>query len=209
MGAPCLTFYLNTLPNLPFGPKQSSTRRYSNMTFLFRMSVLSSIINPRTRDVRACPLIHSRKTAAIAIMISVAAMWLTYLQHRQPFTREPVHEHEHAHHPVILAGLLLFERLVDDAGLLDLRVVLGLVLIVRTDLEGTAAGMAGIAPECIVRVLAVPTNFTHDFGALAAANAWMTGSNWSDTHLPSVFSRDSLRTQCRQGNCLPMASLDA
>jgi hypothetical protein len=48
------------------------------MTFLFEMSVLSSIINPRTRDVRACPLIHSRKTAAIAIMISVAAMWLTY-----------------------------------------------------------------------------------------------------------------------------------
>ena len=45
MGAPCLSFYLNTLPNLPFGPKQSSKRRYSNMTFLFRMSVLSSIID--------------------------------------------------------------------------------------------------------------------------------------------------------------------
>jgi len=79
------------------------------------------------------------------------------LQHRQPFTREPVDEHEHAHHPVILARLLLFKRLVDGAGLLDLRVVLGLVVLVRTDLEGTAAGMAGILPECIVRVLAVPT----------------------------------------------------
>ncbi len=44
------------------------------MTFLLEMSVLSSIINPRTRDVRACPLIHSRKAAAIAIMISVTAM---------------------------------------------------------------------------------------------------------------------------------------
>jgi hypothetical protein len=53
--------------------------------------------------------------------------------------------------------LLLFKRLVDGAGLLDLRVVLGLVVLVRADLEGTAAGMAGILPECIVRVLAVPT----------------------------------------------------
>ena len=53
--------------------------------------------------------------------------------------------------------LLLFKRLVDGAGLLDLRVVLGLVVLVRADLEGTAAGMAGILPECIVRVMAVPT----------------------------------------------------
>jgi len=60
-------------------------------------------------------------------------------------------------HPVILARLLLFKRLVDGAGLLDLRVVLVLVLLVRTDLEDSAAGMAGILPECIVRVWAVPT----------------------------------------------------
>ena len=60
-------------------------------------------------------------------MISVAALWLTYFL------------------PTLCAGLL------------DLRVVLGLVVLVLTDLEGTAAGMAGILPECIVRVLAVPT----------------------------------------------------
>ena len=63
---------------------------------------------------------------------------------------------------------------MDGAGLHDLRVVLGLVLLVRTDLEGTAAGMAGILPECIVRVLAMPTQLAHDLGALAAANAWMS-----------------------------------
>ena len=60
-----------------------------------------------------------------------------------------------ARHTVILARLLLFERLMDGAGLHDLRVVLGVVLGVRTDLEGTAAGVAGISPECRVRVLAV------------------------------------------------------
>ena len=29
MGAPCLFFYLNTLPNLPFGPKQPAFRPYT------------------------------------------------------------------------------------------------------------------------------------------------------------------------------------
>ena len=56
----------------------TQTRKSSSITCLFEMSVLSSIISPRTRDVRACSLIHSRKTAAICMMISVAAMWLTY-----------------------------------------------------------------------------------------------------------------------------------
>ena len=34
-----------------------------------------------------------------------------------------------------------------------------------------------------------------------------TLSYWSETHLPSGLSRDSLRTQCRHGNCLEMSSL--
>jgi hypothetical protein len=55
----------------------TQNRKSSNITCLFEMSVLSSIISPRTRDVRACSLIHSCKTAAICMMISVAAMWLT------------------------------------------------------------------------------------------------------------------------------------
>ena len=38
------------------------------------MSVLSSIINPRTGDRRARTLIHSRSTAAIDIVMSLAAM---------------------------------------------------------------------------------------------------------------------------------------
>jgi hypothetical protein len=67
--------------------------------------------------------------------------------------------------------------------------------------------MAGILPECIVRVLLCRHN-SHTISA-----HWQqpmhgcVGSYWSETQDPSVFSRDSLRTQCRQGNCLLMVLL--
>jgi hypothetical protein len=45
MGAPCLLFYLNTLPNLPFGPKQSA----------FLTICLSALNNHKTSPFRCFP----------------------------------------------------------------------------------------------------------------------------------------------------------
>ena len=66
-----------------------------------------------------------------------------------PFTLDCSHLHDDLRRSHVVDVL---PTDVPDA--VESAVVLGFVLLVRTSLEGTAAGMAGIAPECIVRVLA-------------------------------------------------------